>query len=891
MIRPEELSRLGPAAAARCSFTMQTLLDPDTVLAVQYEALLNAISRMEEQHILAQQLIEVIDNPEETLYTASSDAEDASTALAQVKSTESSTTRPASTPWAAFQRGHERAVAALANIQTEGILARASADTLKPLLAYCNQDSGRAEDFTVYKTLLGMDWGADIYADLKYIGELSPMNVIRGWLVGKTGPFPLGPGEQYTVTVNGTLSAWSPPVSSFPSAVGTKESITIVPTAGAAMSCAPGDPVSTRLFPPPTVITIFYVGAGVAQLAAGISPSLRVGDWVYVPGGAPGDQWHMISGLSDTYIDSPTLSLAPGLHVVELHQAGSFAVLINGTTYWATVPIGDSVTLDSVRAYLATVLPSSGPDAVTVSANAGVLTIETVAEGPTQSLEWHGTDAGLHPRAYDWLSINADDPAVVGTEDNSEVILSWFGGGVVTNLDYITYTPVALAALLDGLSPDLTATTVNGNLVLRGVDYGDWSFIYSPVNPFGIPEVTWGRSVDLADTAVLDFETLPVDETGMWSGVVSDASVPAVFAGVTEEWVILLRRVGEKRWRAYPIEDITDTHTVLGRDPTLGFPEELEVKARYQPYRVRSQSEDAPGVLTIKHISPGEDLLGLSGTVGSTTTKLAAVTTDIGKSPVRVGDWVTLNKESLPVAGSPSSTWPQPRPVVVDLTLLTFPSGWTPAQPYSDMTFEDFLYLLEQKDQWSVYGKITQVADDHYVTTPIPIASAPSGATGVPKMPGGFWAMGAPIGRTCALLAASVEQMAEYLSAPPSPAIPDAKLKKALADYITTFSMPDDLNSVLLYGKSLPANTAIRQYMEATNLRGMAYPFSIGWLDRFFVVSHAELEIAAATAIPSASYETLYGYDGDDPSPDQPEKLNPNADDVEYDAGDDREYG
>ena len=92
-------------------------------------------------------------------------------------------------------------------------------------------------------------------------------------------------------------------------------------------------------------------------------------------------------------------------------------------------------------------------------------------------------------------------------------------------------------------------------------------------------------------------------------------------------------------------------------------------------------------------------------------------------------------------------------------------------------------------------------------------------------------------------------------------------------------------------GNSVASMTALLAFLEAENLPGLADPLGMARFDRFFLASRGKLDGAAAATMPDASYEQLYGYQGDEPETGIPETLNPNADAVQYDVGDDREYG
>jgi len=883
VIRPEQLDKFGPVAAARCSLLVNFLLDPDSILHVQAQSFSWACRVAADQKIAAESLLDVLNSPTYVHYTAEVTAEDLESALNQAAATLEESTRYKAIVWDEFNRNHQKLSNWGTIFQTSGILNGADAITLAPLLEYCKEE-GLEEHFNVYRNLLGLSWN-DSYLQPKYTGALVPLGPItKGEIVGRTGPFPSAPGDQFSVAVNwGTLTTWAMPTASPPAMFGTSSDVTITEAGAAILSFdVLADPVNTIRYGP---VAMNAVAGGFVQVAD--AASISAGDWLNVPALPPGDQWHLVESVGEAFIYCPTMTFV-GAILGTIHFGSDFSMIINGSTYSGTTPLGAAVTVANIVAALQGFLPAAGDDGVVVTSAGTVVTVTTLGESSEDYLSWYGTVNG-YPRSYDYLNIDPEEAIQYGTDDNQVTTFTTYTSSADLSLVPGTYTPTQLAAAIEALGAPFHGEVLGSNLHAYVDDYGDWAFLRVSSNPFDLPEVAWGESIYLEDTPILDFiRSDQSTESAMQTLTLNSAIVPYAFTSIALDWVVLLRELGEKQWRAYPILSVGDTSVTLLRDPTVGGgPGTFEVKARRDRVKVRLITDDLPNVLYMEWGGSGADVYGFDGGYAyATTRRFSLVTTVLGKSSVRKGDW--LLNVPLPLPGEEAftpSVYPQPYYEAFTIPATAeFPSGWDPTGS-TPPKYEDVQYLFTLGATWPVLTYVAALTDTFMeMADDVPLAMFDLLATpGTYQAYGGFAAQGIPYLQDLDAYRTS----APFGATTPSPAMAQAALAAALMAYIAL--LDQFVDNDFLYAP-VGAATGVREYLEDQSKKVLGGALDRAWFDRFFIANEGDAEIVAASPMPGGSFEQLFGYEGDDPDDATTQRLNPNADGVEYSLEDETEY-
>ena len=888
MIYPETLANSGPEAAAKCAYIIGVLLDPESVLyslSLGVTSIKDVIATQRALLVEAQLAIEEPDY----VVTGSvapgiADLEIAASAV-EAATTETSAYRMP--PWSSIARYHTLLANRLVMFQQEDVLQAADGTMLDPLVAYAN-DTGSAGDLALHKVLTkDLSW-VDRFRDMKYEGALTPVAPVdRAVIIGSTGPFPSQPGDSYLVSLNlGTSFSWVPPVASSPVAYGTSESVTITDAGPAALTFDVGvDPVSTRKIGTTAVTSI---GSGVVLVAS--TAGIMEGDYLYVPMLPPGQKWYEITGVGTGSFLCPTLTTL-GAFPAEVYYPITFTVSINGTEYSCDSVQGTAVALSTIVGALAAGLPIAGPDAVTVTLVGTEITIATVATGAAQKLAWAPSPSGYYG-IYDLFNINPTDTAA-GTDDTTQTVLTTYLGSWTLTLPPTVppstgYTPAQLAVLISALDPLLSASvSLDGNLVVSVADYGDWAYLDSGVgNPLGLTARVWGASADLADTADLDFSVQEATYTSSVTLTLTNENIPYAFSGVTTSWVILLREVGEKAWRTYPIASIAGGVTALHRSPVVGASGTFEIKACYSPVEVRPMSYDPPGTISFTWDSVNQDYIWFDGqTAVSTARFVSPITTPVGSSPIRKGDWVLLPVTPIPdwavgmvvaPSGVPQvwanyATWNYPSATV-------FPSGYVPG--VGSPTIDDVDYAIGTvKAPMAVMSLVKAVtATSIELALAIPLLPLDSDGT----IYGAFCAKALPYEKVVKSALAALT-----LPDPPTAATAPADVLAVLLAYDAALAA---IAQYYLPSTQVPSVDGVISYLDGNHIDVLRRALTECRFDRFFLAEVGSSDLAAAAMVPGAIPEQITGLQGDSPETKLTTSLNPNTDRVEYVPDAEEEY-
>ena len=645
MLRPENFRRSTPLDAVKCSMVATILLDPDSVLWIAHQAINDMLTVVRRQIVTAGELLRVLEEGSALVYSlpAETNVGDPELAVASVTGAMEETEQALPAPWGTFESDDAFIQNWREMFQGDRPLRTATANNLTPLEKYCNEE-GTSTLFNLYKALLKLDWSADRYTGAKYSGVVTPIGLTqKGRILIPGGPYAVDPGTRYDLDVNGVVSQWSVPEAEPPTLYGSSEPVVVTEASPASLAVAvSSDPIDTTK---QTYLGVMSLGGGLVEKPLGCIASQ--GDMLYFPTLLPGDRWHEVADVGDLIINVPTLTAGPGALACTLCFGRLFSVVIDGVSQSTTLPTPSSTFLTTAN-LIAALGTLTG--VVVVEYPTEVL-IVTDTTGASRSLGWDGSGT-WYPPAYDIYGVNPLDPGSTGADDGTTTTFRSAEGTAVLTLLPGTYSVADVAAEIDAAATWLHAAVVGGNLTITADGYGDVSYLEVPDGEvFGLQELAWGTSVYMDDTVDLDFAPMKAVEHGPYQITPTDGTdfvLPAILQGqVNTSWVLLVREIGAKRFRAYHLlgSSATVVQTLVDVRRTGYALPQYEVKFRYSPSYIYPMSNDLPSTISMQPTVPAMNPLRVSagGGIGQSN-KVAPITTTVGYSPIRVGDLVLLTE-------------------------------------------------------------------------------------------------------------------------------------------------------------------------------------------------------------------------------------------------------